>query len=203
MLRFVRIDKKFPEMAKLAALDKEAFPQEEYLSPNELMAMAEGRDFDFWGLFDGENFVGFMAVMLYQNLSYLFFLAIEKERRSKGYGAQALQLLKASYPDKQQVVDLEQPEKGALNENQREIRRAFYLHNGYQETGHAVGIGLVVEQVMGAVLQPVDRRGRFGIIETVRTVVGQSQVAAPPEHDGEHGARDHGKDNDLFLLCFS
>lgn len=138
MLRFVRIDKKFPEMAKLAALDKEAFPQEEYLSPNELMAMAEGRDFDFWGLFDGENFVGFMAVMLYQNLSYLFFLAIEKERRSKGYGAQALQLLKASYPDKQQVVDLEQPEKGALNENQWEIRRAFYLHNGYQETGHGL-----------------------------------------------------------------
>ena len=138
MLKLVRIDKTFPEMAKLSALDREAFPPEEYISPEELIKMAEGDNFDFWGLFDEERFVGFMAVMLYQDLCYLFFLAIAKELRGQGYGAQALALLLTRYPHKHQVVDMEQLEPGASNESQREIRRAFYLRNGYRPTGYGL-----------------------------------------------------------------
>lgn len=79
-----------------------------------------------------------MAVMLYQDLCYLFFLAIAKELRGQGYGAQALALLLTRYPHKHQVVDMEQLEPGASNESQREIRRAFYLRNGYRPTGYGL-----------------------------------------------------------------
>lgn len=120
---------------QINTLAVEAFPPEEYLPPEKLVAMAQSPDFDYLALTEEETFVGFLAVQLYRDLSYLFFLAIDPAQRSKGYGAQALELLKARYPDKQQVVDFEMLDPTAANYAQRVKRKAFYLCSGYRETG--------------------------------------------------------------------
>lgn len=117
------------------ALAKEAFPPEEYLAPAELVKMARSDNFDFLALLDGEQFAGFMVVMLYGDMAYLFFLAIDKNSRGKGYGGRAIETLKAQYPDKTHTVDFEMPDDDAPNKQQREKRRSFYLRNGYRETG--------------------------------------------------------------------
>lgn len=117
------------------ALAKEAFPPEEYLAPLKLVEMASEDNFDFLALVDNDSFVGFMAVQTYQNLAYLFFLAINSTCRSKGYGSRAIETLKAEYPGKKQVVDFEMLDDTASNNKQREKRREFYLRNGYKETG--------------------------------------------------------------------
>ena len=117
------------------ALAKEAFPPEEYLAPSKLVKMANADNFDFLALTDNDSFVGFMVVQTYQNLAYLFFLAINSTCRSKGYGSRAIETLKAEYPDKKQVVDFEMLDNTANNYRQREKRREFYLRNGYKETG--------------------------------------------------------------------
>lgn len=116
-------------------LAREAFPPEEYLAPSELAEMAKADDFDFLALLDEDTFVGFMAVQTYQNLAYLFFLAIRSTCRSMGYGSRAIETLKAEYPGKKQVVDFEMPDDTAGNHRQRKKRREFYLRNGYKETG--------------------------------------------------------------------
>lgn len=120
---------------KVNALAKEAFPPEEYLAPSKLVEMANADNFDFLALIDNDSFVGFMAVQTYQNLAYLFFLAIDSACRSKGYGSRAIETLKTAYPGKKQVVDFEMLDDTASNYEQREKRRAFYLRNGYKETG--------------------------------------------------------------------
>lgn len=117
------------------ALAKEAFPPAEYLAPSELVKMAEEDGFDFLALTDHDALVGFMAVKIYREMAYLFFLAIAPAFRSKGYGSRAIETLRAAYPGKQQVVDFEMPDAAADNTEQREKRRAFYLKNGYRETG--------------------------------------------------------------------
>ena len=117
------------------ALAKEAFPPEEYLAPSKLAEMAEADNFDFLALTDQGSFAGFMVVQLYQDLAYLFFLAIDPSCRSKGYGSRAIETLKTKYPGKKQVVDFEMPDQTAANHKQREKRREFYLRNGYKETG--------------------------------------------------------------------
>lgn len=116
-------------------LAKEAFPPEEYLAPSELVKMAEEDGFDFLALTDQDVFVGFMAVKIYREMAYLFFLAIAPDFRSKGYGNRAIETLRAEYPGKKQVVDFELPDVAADNGEQREKRRNFYLKNGYRETG--------------------------------------------------------------------
>lgn len=120
---------------KINFLAKEAFPPEEYLAPEKMIEMARADSFDFLTLRDGGTFVGFMVVQTYENLAYLFFLAIDADCRSKGYGSCAIEMLRKKYPDKKHVVDFEMPDDSADNSRQREKRRDFYLRNGYRETG--------------------------------------------------------------------
>lgn len=122
--------------AAVNALALEAFPPEEYLAPSALTEMAQAENFDFLALLDGEQFVGFMVVQTHKDLAYLFFLAIDPACRAMGYGSRAIETLKAQYPCKKQVVDFEMPDEKSDNYEQREKRRAFYLRNGYVETGH-------------------------------------------------------------------
>ncbi len=122
-------------MEKLNALALEAFPPEEYRAPAELIAMQEKIPLDFWALYDGDSFVGFMAVVTHARLAYLFFLAIDSRCRSNGYGGKALSELFRQYPAYQHVVDMEMLDDGAENREQRIIRRKFYLRNGYRPTG--------------------------------------------------------------------
>lgn len=116
-------------------LAKEAFPPEEYLAPAKLVGMAKEDNLDFLALSDNDLFIGFMVVQTYENLAYLFFLAIDSSCRSKGYGSRAIETLKAEYQDKKQIVDFEMLDDAANNSIQREKRREFYLRNGYKETG--------------------------------------------------------------------
>lgn len=129
----ITLESRFWEQVNILA--KEAFPPEEYLAPSELVKMAQSENFDFLALLDEDAFVGFMVVMLYENMAYLFFLAIDENSRGKGYGGRAIETLKAEYPDKIHTVDFEMLDDDAPNKQQREKRRSFYLRNGYRETG--------------------------------------------------------------------
>lgn len=134
-LRAERITADFSDKAAVEALAFEAFPPEEYLAPDKLIEMSREDGFDFWALYDGALFVGFMAVKCFGAMAYLFFLAIEKPLRAQGYGGRALETMKELYPDAQRVVDFEMPDSAAPNARQRESRRHFYLKNGYRPTG--------------------------------------------------------------------
>lgn len=103
-------------------LAKEAFPPEEYLAPARLYEMSKDDDFDFLFVSDGADFVGFTVVQTYGKLAYLFFLAIDEKKRSKGYGGSTLRALKNAYPDKNFVVDFEMLDKTAENYLQRETQ---------------------------------------------------------------------------------
>jgi len=119
---------------KINKLAEEAFPPDEYLSPNELLDMAKSDNFDFLLLLDKNEFIGFVVTQIYKNMVYLFFLAIDEKYRSKGYGSYAIKALIKTYPNKQQVVDLEMVDENADNFEQRLKRKNFYLKNGYKET---------------------------------------------------------------------
>lgn len=135
ILNTLPITKNINVRNKIDALAKEAFPPEEYLSPNKLVEMAQSDTFDFLALFDKNTFIGFMVVQTYKNLAYLFFLAIEPNYRSLGYGSSAIDTLKHLYPNKKHVVDFEMIDSSASNNAQRIRRKNFYLRNGYKETG--------------------------------------------------------------------
>lgn len=91
-------NERFQEKVNLLA--KEAFPPKEYFAPKKMIEMAQTENFDFWALTGSNQFIGFMTLMTYQDLAYLFFLAIDPAYRSMGYGSQAIASLVCAYPDK-------------------------------------------------------------------------------------------------------
>lgn len=88
----------------------------------------------FLALLDGNSFVGFMAVLLHAQLSYLFSLAIDPCQHGRGYGSRAIETRKAAHQIKSHAIDSQMPDETAPNQEQRQKRRSFYLRNGIRET---------------------------------------------------------------------
>lgn len=129
--------------SEICSLALEAFPPEEYLAPEKLLKMARENDFDFLALCEGDELVGFTAIQHSDEFVYLFFLAIVPNKRGRGYGSRALELIHGLYSEKEHIVDFEMPDKDAANAEQRLRRREFYLRGGYWETGifmHYLGV---------------------------------------------------------------
>lgn len=135
MMKLRKITTSFPKMKHLNALAREAFPPEEHIPPEELIRMSQEGAMDFWALYDGTKFIGFIVAVTFKTMAYLFFLAIDAFCRSHGYGSKALSLFAEQYPGCTHVVDMEMPEENAPNVEQRIARKKFYLRNGYKETG--------------------------------------------------------------------
>lgn len=116
-------------------VNREAFPQEEFIATEEIACMHEEGRADVVSFYDEEEFVGFAVIVTNEDFAYLFFLAIAKEARSRGYGSWALTYLKKRYSTRQMVLDIEQVDSSAPNAAQRIARKRFYLRNGFTETG--------------------------------------------------------------------
>lgn len=123
---------------QIEKINREAFPPEEYMPISEMLEVQARGEFDVLALLDGETAVGFMAVSADERAAYLFFLAIGRDYRSKGYGGQALALYRSLYAGRQCTVDLEPLDPDAENAEQRVRRRRFYLKNGFAPSGYAL-----------------------------------------------------------------
>jgi ribosomal protein S18 acetylase RimI-like enzyme len=82
---------------------------------------------------DNNKFVGFIHLVHYKDLIYLFFFAIHQDLRGKGYGSQVLQQLIAKYKDKRIFLAREPLDDNADNNAQRISRRQFYIKNGFTD----------------------------------------------------------------------
>lgn len=148
ILKTIAITKDFFDIQKVCLLANEAFPSKEHLASDTMIEIAEDDDLDFWALYDGNTFVGFMTVKTQDELSYLLFLAIDASLRSKGYGSRAIETLKAIYKNYRHIVDMEILDTAAENSEQRQKRRSFYLRNGFYPTGYGFSLHGVTYEVM-------------------------------------------------------
>jgi len=98
---------------------------------------------------DGGSFAGMAYVVISGDTVYLFYLAVEENRRGQGTGGQIISALRERYPDKRIYLAREQLDESAENYPQRESRHRFYLANGFQDWGAQIKEGPVTYDVMG------------------------------------------------------
>lgn len=135
-LVFKEITPSFYDIKTFEEINREAFPDSEYMSPEEMFEFAKNTGAEILGIYDGDAFVGFTLFLKNDKCGYIFFLAIGKSYRSKGYGSESLKALIKRYPALQIILDFEEITESAENLEQRVRRKAFYLKNGFCETGH-------------------------------------------------------------------
>lgn len=124
-----------PEKAVLERINEEAFPASERTAIEDLYATGGDSDLDMIGIDADGELAGFFAVRKFEKIRYLAYFAICKEKRSRGIGGRALQQLQEFYPNCQIITEFEAPDETSENAEIRLRRRAFYLRNGFCETG--------------------------------------------------------------------
>ncbi len=80
---------------------------------------------------EGDQILGFTAVIPYENMVMVDYLAVSGKIRSRGTGSYILQEVCRRYADKKIVLLIEKEDAQAENAQQRIARRRFYLKNGF------------------------------------------------------------------------
>lgn len=117
-------------------INSDAFPQNERMDMEDIFAFAESTNTDVLGIYDENAPVGFAVILKNSECGYIYFLAVDKNMRSRGYGSAALEKIISMYPKLQIVLDFEEIDEKADNIMQRIRRKNFYLQNGFHETGN-------------------------------------------------------------------
>lgn len=124
------------EIRKMKCLNKETFPKNERIRFDQLLELSISDQFDFLAIIEQTVFMGFFLVAKNDKTVYLFFYSMIKKYRTRGYGGQIMALLRNYYRDQQIVLDLMEIDEDAFNAKQREMKKNFYEHNGFYETGY-------------------------------------------------------------------
>ena len=80
---------------------------------------------------EGNQLLGFVVLIPYQDMVMVDYLAVSSKVRSKGTGSFIMQNVCRQYADKKIVLLIESLDNAAENKEQRAARRRFYLKNGF------------------------------------------------------------------------
>lgn len=135
-LQLIKLNTDSKDIEYFEQINEEAFPVSERTNFDEFFAFASDANADVIGIYDDTKPVGFTFVVKNQECGYIFYLAIDRQARSKGYGSAVLQKLREFYSELQLILDFEEIDETAENIAQRIRRKNFYLRNGFHETGN-------------------------------------------------------------------
>ena len=82
---------------------------------------------------NSDDFVGFIYLISYQDMVYIFFFAVDEKLRGRGLGSEILQFVIKRYQGKRIFLAREPLDDNADNAEQRRKRRDFYLKNGFDD----------------------------------------------------------------------
>lgn len=134
-LKLVKLNSDCKDKLYFEKINSDAFPPSESMPLDDMFALSEETDADILGIYDGDMPIGFSFIVKHADCAYLYYFAIDKSCRSKGYGSAALVEILNRYKNLQLTLDFEEIEETADNYEQRKRRKSFYLQNGFYETG--------------------------------------------------------------------
>ena len=86
---------------------------------------------NLYGYYENNEFIGFAQLTTYQDICYLFFVAVSPEKRNQGYGSKIIDDVKRNNNDKVILLCYEEVDKKYKDHEQRVKRREFYRKNGF------------------------------------------------------------------------
>ena len=123
------------ENAQVRALYETAFPKEEQIPWADLMRLMKTMSLDFTVYYEDGNLVGLTIVYPRPQFNWFWYFAVPEELRGQGTGQRILTQLIEKYNGQSNILDMESPEQVCENSEQRKRRHAFYLRNGFRDTG--------------------------------------------------------------------
>lgn len=117
---------------QIIPLLESAFPSDERPATEYFFSSLKKKENNLFLYFDDEDFIGFAFITLYQDVCYLFFLAVSPKKRHQGYGGQILEDIKQTYKDYVILICYEEVDSRYPNYEERVNRERFYLSHGFK-----------------------------------------------------------------------
>lgn len=130
------------------ALFVSAFPPEERPPFFMLRRGADKGHGDMLTAWDEGEFIGFAYLISNAVVGYLFFFAIEENKRGMGYGSTILSEIRKMYEGKRIFLARESLDETAENYAERVRRHEFYLRNGFSDLSVKIKEATVTYDVM-------------------------------------------------------
>ena len=126
----------------------ESFPKSERMPFPLMVAMSKLWNTDFLGFYEEDTLCGFIYLAHNRKIVFVMFFAVDAALRSKGFGSAILQEIQKKYPTKKIIISIEPCDETAPDIEIRKKRKAFYLRNGYEETGYMIKLAGVVQEII-------------------------------------------------------
>ena len=126
----------------------ESFPKSERMPFPLMVAMSKLWNTDFLGFYEEDKLCGFIYLAHNRKIVFVMFFAVDAALRSKGFGSAILKEIQKKYPTKKIIISIEPCDETAPDIEIRKKRKAFYLRNGYKETGYMIKLAGVVQEII-------------------------------------------------------
>jgi|GEM_PF-33866 YjeF N-terminal domain protein len=148
MIRFEKIDENTNNLEEIKQLYLDAFPFEERIPFYIMVLVGNDKGVEFLSIYDDDTWLGFIHTLVGNELSYIFYFAIDNRLRRSGYGSKILHEYKKIHP--RLSLAIEPIEENSDNIKQRRKRLEFYKKNGFETLDtKVVEMGIEFE-LMGA-----------------------------------------------------
>ena len=108
-----------------------AFPIDERPPTEYFFKSLEKKENKLFAYYFNNTFIGFTFLCFYQDVCYIFFLAVNEEYRHQGYGGEIIEDIKKSYPDYVILLCFEEIDPKYPNYDERVNRKNFYYSHGF------------------------------------------------------------------------
>lgn len=115
-----------------------AFPEEERCPYIILLSKVRKNKADFFAVYNQDVFVGLVYSIVFGDLVYIYYLAIEYGQRQNGYGSKLLSDMKEMYINKRIILMAETLDPTSDNYIERVNRNKFYKKNGFYYQGYTI-----------------------------------------------------------------
>ena len=109
-----------------------AFPENERPPVSYFFKSLKKEQNNLFAFYDNEMFIGFCYTTTFKDICYIFFLAVQENYRSKGYGSKILQTIKETYTNHVLLLCYEEVDKRYQDYQNRKKREEFYIKNGFK-----------------------------------------------------------------------
>lgn len=149
-MELIRVTRKLKEYRKVKKLYKTAFPPEERAPFRILMRNIKKPIVDFWAMYEDNEWIGLAYVVKNDIIAYLFYFAIDKDKRGCGYGRKTIEILKEQYKTQKFFLALERLDENADNQAERVRRHNFYAGCGLTDMPRRIREAKMTYDTMGA-----------------------------------------------------
>ena len=117
----------------VSSLLESAFPIEERPPTEYFFKSLERKENKLFAYYFNNTFIGFTFLCFYQDVCYIFFLAVEEHYRHQGFGGQIIEDIKNTYPEYVILLCYEEIDPKYSNYEERVTRKNFYYSHGFKD----------------------------------------------------------------------